>query len=119
MVWSSVLMAGASSDTTTLSCAAETLSTASALTVSLPFKTTSVTVTVALGMTAPVESVTVPRMVPRSVPWPNTTPAAQNRKANKKTQVDAALYIKEPPPQSSLGETMYHNRKANATTNKK
>ena len=42
MVWSSVLMAGASSDTTTLSCAAETLSTASAPTVSLPFKTTSV-----------------------------------------------------------------------------
>src|SRR5947208_2145169 len=34
-------MAGASIDTTTLSCAAEILSTASALTVSLPFKTMS------------------------------------------------------------------------------
>jgi len=42
IVWSSVLMAGASIDTTTLSCAAEILSTASALTVSLPFKTMSV-----------------------------------------------------------------------------
>jgi hypothetical protein len=58
-------------------------------------------------------------MVPRSVPWPNKTPAAQNRKAKKITQVDAALYFKENlPPQSNLGETMYHNRKANATKNK-
>jgi hypothetical protein len=55
----------------------------------------SVTVTVAPGMTPPEESVTVPRMVPRSVPWPNTTPAAENRKPKKTTQVYTALYIEE------------------------
>src|SRR6266496_4405705 len=42
---------------------------------------TSRTVTPAFTTTAPLESVTVPRMVPRSVPWPWTKTLPQARRA--------------------------------------
>src|SRR5436309_2889663 len=45
-------------------------------------------------MTAPVESVTVPRIVPRSVPWPNTAADTQNRSAKQITH-DYPLRTKE------------------------
>jgi len=54
----------------------------------------SVTVTMAPGMTAPVESVTVPRIVPRSVPWPNPAADIQNRSAKLTTHVNVTLYFK-------------------------
>jgi hypothetical protein len=41
-------------------------------------------------------------MVPRSVPWPNASPAAQNKSAKKIPQVDAILDIEEPPLQKVI-----------------
>jgi len=58
----------------------------------------STTDTAAPGMIAPVVSVTIPRMVPRSVPWPNTTPATKAKHNREKKQANAALEFKDASP---------------------
>jgi hypothetical protein len=81
------------------------------------FVRASVTVTFAPAITAPEESVTVPRTVPKSVPCPKDK-AADAKTKKRQTNAVVALYRKEDLPVLTL-RGMYHDKKANATRNSK